>query len=1012
MSLTPYHAKLFAHELTRRAPSDSVEKLATALSDAQVDLNPHQIEAALFAFRSPLSKGAILADEVGLGKTIEAGILLAQRWAERRRRLLVICPANLRKQWSQELADKFFLPTAILEAKTFSESVRKGNLNPFEQPKIVICSYQFARAKEPYIRQTAWDLVVIDEAHRLRNVYKSGNKIGTAIKSSLANRQKVLLTATPLQNSLDELYGLVSIVDEFTFGDLRSFRSQFKKAAQARPMTQQQLQTVAEHPAQHPQMQASVVYSDSLLPLKERLKPLCQRTLRKQVLQYVAYTKRHALVQEFVPSNEEQRLYNLVSEYLQQPNLYALPSSQRQLMTLMLRKLLASSTYAISDTLAGLARKLETAEQESEAAAIPPEFAENFELLPELEEEWAEDDEDSESGEGEAKKPAVLTPEQREERREEISRLREFHELARSIHRNSKGEQLLTALKRGFAAAQEAQAGQSGTLQQKAIIFTESRRTQEYLYRLLEQTEFAGKTVLFNGTNTDEGSQRIYRKWLQRHRGTERISGSMTADKRAALVEYFRDEASVMIATEAAAEGINLQFCNLIVNYDLPWNPQRIEQRIGRCHRYGQKFDVVVVNFLNKANAADMRVYQLLAEKFQLFDGVFGASDEVLGAIESGVDFEKRIAGIYQRCRTPEQISLQFNELQGELESEIGTARANAQEQLLNNFDQEVIEKVRIGSAATLDRFHALLWRVTQFSLAQYADFSASGHSFTLRQNPYPQQLSEPVLTGRYEMRKGVEDANTWRIGHPLAQCMLSEACQLPTPAAEMVFRLSDNPTRMAALEPLKGQGGWLTASLLTLQSAETHDHLLFAGVCCEDETLDGSPLFGSAGAPLEPAQCRRLFDLSQATIHTQGTLLLQSRTHQETLDALLNAEQERVVAQSNAENGSWLDAESAKLDRWVEDRRLMLEDELRELDEKIRETRKLAIAAGMLQQKIELNQEVARLETERSRKRRDLFEAQDRVENERHTLFAEASRRLIQQASSKPLFTIRWRVE
>ena len=977
---TLYHAKLFSHELMRRAPSNSVEKLATALSEAQVDLNPHQIEAALFAFRSPLSKGAILADEVGLGKTIEAGILLAQRWAERRRRLLVICPANLRKQWSQELADKFFLPSSILEAKTFSDSVRQGNLNPFDQSKIVICSYQFARAKEPYIRQTAWDLVVVDEAHRLRNVYKSGNKIGSSLKSSLASRQKVLLTATPLQNSLDELYGLVSIVDEFIFGDLRSFRRQFKK--QGGP-------------------------KEEFHTLKERLAPICQRTLRKQVLQYVAYTKRHALVQEFIPSKDEQRLYDLVSEYLQQPNLYALPSSQRQLMTLMLRKLLASSTYAISDTLAGLARKLESAELESEAAGIPQEFAEDFELLPEMEEEWAEDDEDSEEV---LKKPVTLTPEQREERRQEIAKLREFHELAKSIQRNSKGEQLLTALEHGFDKAKQARVGLASSLQQKALIFTESRRTQEYLFCLLQQTEFAGKVVLFNGTNTDEGSQQIYREWLQRHKGTERVSGSMTADKRAALVEHFRDEASIMIATEAAAEGINLQFCNLIVNYDLPWNPQRIEQRIGRCHRYGQKFDVVVVNFLNKANAADIRVYQLLAEKFQLFDGVFGASDEVLGAVESGVDFEKRIASIYQQCRTPEQIGFQFNELQSELDTEIGAARAHAQEQLLNNFDQDVIDKVRVGSAQALDRFHSLLWRITQLSLAPYADFAPTGHSFSLRQNPFP-QLGDDVLTGRYEMRKGVEDANTWRIGHPLAQRMLSEACRLPTPSAEIVFDLSRNSTGMASLEPLKHQGGWLIASLLTLQSATPSDHLLFAGVCCEDTSLDGSALFGATAAPLKPAQCRRLFDLTHATVQTQPSLLLQSQTHHESLEKLLEAERERVLMQSDAENGAWLDAESAKLDRWAEDRRLMLEDELRELDEKIRETNRAALSAGMLQQKITLKQEVAQLEAERSRKRRDLFEAQDKVEAERHALFAEASSRLIQQASTEPLFTIRWRV-
>jgi superfamily II DNA/RNA helicase len=256
-----------------------------------------------------------------------------------------------------------------------------------------------------------------------------------------------------------------------------------------------------------------------------------------------------------------------------------------------------------------------------------------------------------------------------------MTQLREFHALAKSIISNSKGDALLTALRRGFAAAAEAQRSSgSATLQQKAVIFTESRRTQDYLNRVLEQTEFAGKVTLFNGTNNDPSSKAIYKRWLARHAGTDRISGSQTADMRAALVDHFRDESTILIATEAAAEGINLQFCNLVVNYDLPWNPQRIEQRIGRCHRYGQAFDVVVVNFLNKKNAADQRVYELLDQKFRLFDGVFGASDEVLGAVESGVDFEKRIAAIYQKCRSPEQISFEFDALQHELELDITEA--------------------------------------------------------------------------------------------------------------------------------------------------------------------------------------------------------------------------------------------------------------------------------------------------------------------------------------------------
>ena len=424
MNLTDFHAKYFAHELTKRSPSDSVEKLAGVLADAQVDLNPHQIEAALFAFRNPFSRGAILADEVGLGKTIEAGLLLSQRWAERKRKLLIILPASLRKQWDQELADKFYLPSMILETRSFNEAIRAGNLNPFVQSSIVLCSYQFARTKEPYLRQVAWDLIVIDEAHRLRNVYKTSSRIALAIKQAVASFPKVLLTATPLQNSLLELYGLVSIIDEFTFGDLKSFRARFARLGNQADFTE----------------------------LKERLKPICKRTLRRQVLEYVSYTDRHALVQEFIPSSDEQRLYDLVSDYLQRPTLYALPAGQRQLMTLILRKLLASSTYAISGTLDGLAKKLEGAVKAAEAVtSLPDDLPDNLEDFDELADEWEED------GDEAAAKHPGLAPEQLAQLREEVNQLKDFRRLAESIVKNSKGEVLLTALRRGFAAAAEAQ---------------------------------------------------------------------------------------------------------------------------------------------------------------------------------------------------------------------------------------------------------------------------------------------------------------------------------------------------------------------------------------------------------------------------------------------------------------------------------------------------------------------------------------------------------------------------
>jgi len=960
MRLTDYHAKYLAHELTRRCASDNVDKLTAVLADAQVDLNPHQIEAALFAFRNPLSKGAILADEVGLGKTIEAGLLIAQNWAERKRRILIIVPASLRKQWSQELSDKFFLSSAILEQRTFNDTVRACNLNPFQQDAAIICSYHFARKMEPYVRQTPWDLVVIDEAHRLRNVYKPTNKIANAIKLAVAPFRKVLLTATPLQNSLLELYGLVSIIDDFAFGDLKTYRTRFTRLSN------------------------ETDFND----LKQRLAPICKRTLRKQVLEYVRYTNRHALVQEFVPSPAEQQLYDLVSDYLQQPALYALPASQRSLMTLILRKLLASSTYAISDTLNSLAAKLEFAASQAQVVdSPPPELADNWEDFEEAEDEWDPDDDDGES----PGKPQ-FTPDQLAAMRSETAKLKEFHTLARSITKNSKGEVLLAALRRGFAAAAEAQQNQGAAkLQQKALIFTESRRTQEYLLRVLEQTEFAGKAMLFNGTNSDPQSKEIYRRWLAKNEGSDRVSGSPGADMRAALVEHFRDEAAIMIATEAAAEGINLQFCNLVVNYDLPWNPQRIEQRIGRCHRYGQKYDVVVVNFLNKHNAADQRVYELLDEKFRLFSGVFGASDEILGAVESGVDFEKRIAAIYQKCRTQEQIRFEFDQLQQELDSEIAAGQRDAREKLLDNFDQEVVEKVRIQSTGLLDRFNDRLWLLTQHLLAPYAKFDHNAFSFYLTQNPFP---GEAIHPGPYRLGKNVEDANTYRVGHPLAQRVLAQGMALSPATAEVTFDYSGSGKNIAILAPLVGKSGWLICSRLSINSLETEETLILVGAA------DG-------GEPLDDTSCRRLFDLSGAA----GDSVALPAAIQSSLSAAAIREQNALLDAMAKKNGHWFDAEMDKLDHWADDRRAALKTELDELDQEIRDTKKSARLAPNLPQKLELQRKLRTLETKRDEAWRAYDTASRDIDRQKDALLDEISRRLEQQTTCETLFSIRWRI-
>ena len=944
-SITPYQTQYFAWQLTRRLSSEDEDKLTGAIMDAQIDLNPHQVDAALFAFKNPLNKGVLLADEVGLGKTIEAGLVIAQKWAERKRRILVIVPANLRKQWHQEMQEKFGVTGQILESASFNKAKKEGVRNPFDIGEgLVICSYQFARSKAEDVKMVPWDLAVIDEAHRLRNVYKKSNKIAKTIKDTLSSVDKVLLTATPLQNSLLELYGLVSIIDERVFGDLDSFRTQYSR----------------------------VQDSHSFNSLRQRIAPVCKRTLRQQVEAYISYTRRIPLVQTFTPSSDEQRLYSMVSDYLRRPELNALPSGQRQLISMVMWKLLASSSFAIAGALgsivARLQRTLEKAEPDDQL--VISDMQVDYESLNETAEEW-EDNEPK------------ITQEERESIQAEIDELQGFKNLAENIRFNSKGEALLKALDIGFGKLAELGANQ------KAIIFTESRKTQDYLLQRLSDSPYKDGIVLFNGSNSDQQAKQIYKDWLAHHEDSDKVTGSRTADTRAALVEYFRDSGRIMIATEAAAEGVNLQFCSLVINYDLPWNPQRIEQRIGRCHRYGQKHDVVVLNFIDLTNEADRRVYELLDQKFQLFDGVFGASDEVLGAIESGVDFERRIKEIYQTCRDPEQIDQAFEQLQLELAHEINAQMINTREQLFEHFDEDVLQKIKIDSTASLDRYEKMLLNLTKGELGE--NIQEVGGGFILHNLPANAPADIPL--GEYELPRREGETHIYRLSHPLAQWLIDAAKQRELGPASVTFNYDATDTQVVVVKELQGKSGTLSAHKVTVESLErAEDHIVLCGQTASGVSLHQEVLEKLLNFPVSRCESAAI---------QNGQELVQQLSQRKT----------EIVREVNERNLKYFEAEVEKLDAWADDLKVGLEQEIKELDKDIREVRRNAKSAPDLEEKLSWQKKQRELEKLRSRKRRELFDKQDEVDSMREELIGELEDKLEQKVEETPLFTIGWQV-
>lgn len=941
---TPHQSRYFAEQILLKRPQSSVDNLASAMSGVKVDLNPHQADAALFAMKSPLSNGALLADEVGLGKTIEAGLVLAQYWAERKRHILLIVPATLRMQWRAELSEKFYIDSLLLESTNFNRLYKSGCRNPFDtQAQVVICSYNFAARKENELRAVPWDLVIMDEAHRLRNVYKPNNVTGRKLQAALKGRKKLLLTATPLQNNLMELYGLVGIIDEHVFGDSKTFREMYVSV---------------ENTALRDRN------------LKARLSSFCKRTLRKQVTEYVRYTGRHALLQEYTPTADEEALYNAISNYLQTERLYALPNGQRKLITMILRKLLASSSFAIAGTLNSLIARLndllEGIDRELDLS--------DYDTYGELQEEDSGLDELS----GEEDRPL-----DRNAIQQELDLLKRFSELASRISINAKGDNLIFALQKGF--------DQIETLggKRKAVIFTESRRTQEYLFNLLSHNGYQGQIVFLNGQNNDAVSKELYAAWKERHKNDGMISGSRQADMKAAVVEAFRDHACILIGTEAAAEGINLQFCSLIVNYDLPWNPQRIEQRIGRCHRYGQKNDVVVINFLNRSNAADCRVYELLSQKFRLFEGVFGSSDEVLGSIESGVDFEKRIAAIYQTCKTAEEIQAEFDQLQEELSEQIQVKMTQARQSILENFDEEVASRLKeceSRTVASLDRFAR--W-VYYFFVAHGAE----------RVEPLDQWRLKFVENGakrvyNLKWKDAEEEGDIFlRRDDPLYAAWLDEALAWPPAPAQLRFDYTHSGRNIAFLSAHSGLRGVFSLDKLSYRGIGEEEHLIFS-VTTED------------GTPIDDEAMERILELpaivSGGSCQESTALLALCTEH--------IAKQQHAVEENNK---TYYLAECEKLDAYSEDLKEGLQHELKALKKAITDKKKQfrASTALPLGEMLAIKDEINKMESQRKKMQRELYEREDQIEEEKERLQEEIRQRLQGQCTVEHIMTIGFEV-
>jgi ERCC4-related helicase len=947
MTFTEIHAHYHAHKLTLAGIDD--DAFTRSLTSARVEMNPHQVDAALFALSSPLSKGVLLADEVGLGKTIEAGLVISQRWAEHKRKIILIVPASLRKQWQQELFEKFSLRSTIIEAATYKAMKKDKIARPFEAVDgIVISSYEFAARKADELRSAKWDLVVFDEAHRLRNVYKKGgSQRAKELKAALQDSFKILLTATPLQNSLMELYGIVSVIDDEHFGGENAFKAQYSGAS---------------------------ANTTALEVLKERLAPICHRTLRKQVQKagHINFKKRNARTFTFDPSVDELSLYNNLSAFLQRKDSISYGDKANQLVVLQVRKILGSSTFAVASYLEKLIERLRRKE------LVTLDVTDDVE---DIETAFEEADIDEDAAEADPIDPIKLAA--------EIEELETYLSLARSIGSNAKGEVLLKQL----PTVLDEIAIKGG--KRKAVIFTESVRTQTYLNELLSKHGHAGQIVLMNGSNADLASKSVYAAWKDRHKGTDKISGSKSADMKAAIVEAFKgDDKAILIATESGAEGINLQFCSLIVNYDLPWNPQRVEQRIGRCHRYGQLIDVTVVNMLNLKNQTEQRIHDLLAQKFHLFEGVFGASDEVLGALVSGLDFEREVLRIVQDCRTPEQAEFEFDVLKSSIEDTINADMEAARAKVLGALDSEVIAKLRHREeelAVSVPEFRQRLLTVAKAELP--------GAVFP---TPDSQCFDHEGLTFTTEWPTA--DDNDWQFlrvsdGLGMAIVETAKARDHASDIAALVFCPNEYPYagQMGAVKDLAGQSGWMRVFKAVMPTPDAlREELLIA--CTSD---DGAIITGEVADKMFMVPAKNAPTLSRYELD------------ETTLKAIEEQQFSAFSDKIKKENFAWIQAEEDRLDRYSVDIEIELDAQITALEVEVKEMQRQKRSPDLtMEDKVALSRKIKRLEGDVDDLKLSKFERRKKVRRDAVEKLDEFAESLNKKPTLTLLMTLRWTVE
>ena len=796
---TDYQAKYLATRILHKAPRDSFNRLLPIVYDADIDIHPHQLASADMAFNSPLAHNFMLLDESGLGKTVEACISIGYFYYRGERNILVMSPVSEIKHWYKHLAERFNLPTVILDDSNYTDFRRRGKYKPLEQGKVILCTYKFAFEKEREFKKTDWDLVVLDEAHRLNYIYDLTDEMGESLIRSLSTRRKLIITSVPFQSTLLRMFKLGEFMDPYMFGEEKSFFYKY----------------------------VSLTGLNDYPELKRRLVPVSNRFQRFRRTEFTPKSKRVEMLFDYYAPALERDTVTAMTNYFMRSGKFGLKSDQGSLAALGLYKQLQSIPsikFGLKKIIKGIEKQLDGKDP---YRWLDKAITKDIETIPHTEEEWF--------NKGELFKYQVPTTKAaKKEMQKEIEEIKIYLDFASQTKEMYRSRAMIRALNRAFTNAHKM------GINPKVVIYTESKITMKYLVKYLSERG-AENIYYLSRVNRDKVHRKILKDFKKNAKNLNRLSENEEDNIKQAVIEKFIADGDFLITTDLGVEGFNLSQANVVVNFDLPMDPYRTDRRLARVDGYGNDSDLLVVNILNRSNELERWIYDKYRKYFDLFSGMPGRSDLAVGTIGAGSDYEMFVFDQYMRNHSIGMLTRNFRRIEVELKD----AKSKEMDRIIKGVlemsaskERQLISEYKGLIKDHMGQFEDEILKLVRATVSDYAAVSKRGRlKFELHKKPF--RMKKEDLGTYYVQQRVKPGERKMYLTRGMGQKLIKKVMAQKLPNARVRFRYKSRKRGQGKhLRGLVKKKGTMILKLITVKSISEEQFLVFVAVTSDGKLL------------------------------------------------------------------------------------------------------------------------------------------------------------------------------